>query len=348
MFENDGCTSFLDGWGGLSWRACCDVHDEAFATGHTLKEFIVANYELWKCVAVQDIFAATLVLVATMTVGALFFFFGVKKAKPAGLFNAAQVVYGAFTQETNTMAKGFPELRANDIAFIKVEEGSVSYVYDDAVWPTRQYKRGEPIKGTLTAGVGHTGVDLLGWIGKTIPQDQINRWLDADLDVAERAVHNLVKVPITPNQRSVLVSFTFNAGVGAFTGSTLLKKLNAGHYDAVPLELAKWTRTTINGKKQVSNGLVKRRADEASRWLAEGSTNPAPRPADKPTGTQVAEKAPPTVSIPEVIAGGGAVAGPAAAFANSTGIVAIAFAVVVIVAVTIIAAIIIRRQFFNK
>ncbi|HEV7416235.1 MAG TPA: hypothetical protein VGN98_08750 [Tianweitania sediminis] len=75
MFENHGCTLFPDGWGGVTWRACCDVHDEAFATGATLTEFLNANVDLWQCVAEQgDIFAATLVLIGVMTGGALFFF----------------------------------------------------------------------------------------------------------------------------------------------------------------------------------------------------------------------------------------------------------------------------------
>jgi ABC-type iron transport system FetAB permease component len=81
MFENDGCTMFFNGWGGLSWQTCCDVHDEAFATGTSVQEFLIANYELWRCIAVQDIFAATIAVVGVMTGGAAFFFFGRKRKR---------------------------------------------------------------------------------------------------------------------------------------------------------------------------------------------------------------------------------------------------------------------------
>ena len=80
VFEDDGCTLFPDGFFGYDWRACCDVHDEAFATGVSVKEFFIANYDLWHCVATQgDIFVATIVTIGVMTGGALFFFFGKKR-----------------------------------------------------------------------------------------------------------------------------------------------------------------------------------------------------------------------------------------------------------------------------
>ncbi len=40
-----------------------------------------------------------------------------------------------------------------------------------------------------------------------------------------------------------------SVGTGTFKGSTLLKKLKHGNYAAVPAELAKWNKTTIDGKK---------------------------------------------------------------------------------------------------
>lgn len=78
-FLDDGCTGFLNGWGGLSWRACCDAHDIAFATGSNWGDFIAANAELYRCVARHDIFAATLMLIAVMTIGIAFFWLGPKR-----------------------------------------------------------------------------------------------------------------------------------------------------------------------------------------------------------------------------------------------------------------------------
>ena len=58
-----------------------------------------------------------------------------------------------------------------------------------------------------------------------------------DADIAERAVNQRVQVVLTQYQFDALVSFVFNIGVGAFGGSTLLRRLNGGEYDAVPAEL---------------------------------------------------------------------------------------------------------------
>lgn len=80
-FLDDGCTGFLDGWGGLSWRICCDVHDTQFLTGTSWTEFWQANFEFHRCVAQYDIFAATLMFLAVSTVGALFFWLGRKVPK---------------------------------------------------------------------------------------------------------------------------------------------------------------------------------------------------------------------------------------------------------------------------
>jgi hypothetical protein len=55
MFENDRCAMFPNGSGGLTWRTCCNVHNEAFAAGTSVQEFLIVKYELWRCIAVQDI-----------------------------------------------------------------------------------------------------------------------------------------------------------------------------------------------------------------------------------------------------------------------------------------------------
>jgi len=237
------------------------------------------------------------------------------------------------------MAKTFTEISTKGLAFIKKEEGTILYVYDDAVAPTKRYTKGTKVRGTLTAGVGHTNpTDIQAWIGKDIPVDVVNRWLDWDLDAAESTVFNIVKVPLLPNQRDVLISFTFNAGVTAFTTSTLLKKVNQKKFGDVPTELAKWTKTTINGKKVTSPGLVKRRANEAAMWT--GNV--------KVSGTQVATPESQPLSISEIATGAGAILSPAAGFANSTGFVSYAFGAAVIIAVVIIGIIVLKRYVFNK
>jgi lysozyme len=128
--------------------------------------------------------------------------------------------------------------------------------------------------GLATIGVGHlitkpelaSGEIVIG--GVSVPyaggltDQQVLDLLSQDVEPAEQAVNNGVKVPLNQNQFDALVSFTFNVGVGAFQSSTLLKVLNQQQYDQVPEQLLRWTRA--GGK--VVQGLVNRRQNEINLW----------------------------------------------------------------------------------
>ena len=81
----------------------------------------------------------------------------------------------------------------------------------------------------------------------------------SDMHIFEGDVHRLVKVKLQQWQFDALVSFTYNVGAGAFGGSTLLKKVNAGDFEAAALEFHKWNK----GGGKVLPGLVRRRASES-------------------------------------------------------------------------------------
>ena len=142
--------------------------------------------------------------------------------------------------------------------------------------------------GAQTIGVGHklsriemdTGTIVIDgtdvrWING-LTKEQIDALLRKDLEWAELAVNDSVRVPLTDSQFDALVAFAFNVGASAFNGSTLLKKLNAGDYGAVPDEMRRWNKITVrhvseDGKtkyiKKVSQGLVNRREAEIRLWL---------------------------------------------------------------------------------
>lgn len=120
--------------------------------------------------------------------------------------------------------------------------------------------------GIWTIGYGHTssaGAPIVE-PGMTITQAQAEIILKADLVRYEQPVAALLKQPVAQNQFDVLVDFAYNAGIGALKSSTLLKKVNAGDFDAVPGELMKWTK----GGGKVLPGLVRRRQAESIWWSA--------------------------------------------------------------------------------
>jgi len=115
--------------------------------------------------------------------------------------------------------------------------------------------------GVLTIGYGHTG-KVRGnkiTLQTTITPEEAETLLKEDLTRFEKAVDSLVKVPLNSNQFDALVSFVFNIGINAFSGSTLLKLLNSGDYKGASQQFKRWIYG--NGKK-VLEGLKKRRTAE--------------------------------------------------------------------------------------
>ena len=75
-------------------------------------------------------------------------------------------------------------------------------------------------------------------------------------------------IQINQNQFDALTSFSYNEGVGAFAGSTLLKVIKKNPNDPYITEcFAMWNEITVNGKKVVSEDLVGRRKREAELYF---------------------------------------------------------------------------------
>lgn len=118
--------------------------------------------------------------------------------------------------------------------------------------------------GVWTIGYGHTK-DVKQ--GDRISVDDAIKLLVQDLNDAGEHVERLIHVPLGENQYAALCSFTLNVGPTALIESTLREKLNQGDYDAVPEQLMRWTKATVDGRKVVLPGLVRRRAAEVALWL---------------------------------------------------------------------------------
>lgn len=130
------------------------------------------------------------------------------------------------------------------------------------------------VAGLKTIGVGHlltkdelsSGKIFIGGetvrYGDGLSEQQVYGLLGQDLAKFEQAVEDEVTVPLSANQFDALVSFAFNVGAAAFSGSTLLRLLNQGKYDEVPTQLRRWVRSGGN----IVQGLVNRRENEIGLW----------------------------------------------------------------------------------
>jgi len=115
-----------------------------------------------------------------------------------------------------------------------------------------------------TLGWGHTaGVKE----GDTCTQDEADNWLIEDVTGACAEVSNDVTVALTDDEFDALVCLTYNIGRGAFKGSTLLKKLDAGDYQGAAQQFLVWNKQA--GKELA--GLDRRRAAEEALFNTEES-----------------------------------------------------------------------------
>ncbi len=85
-----------------------------------------------------------------------------------------------------------------------------------------------------------------------ISMGDADRLLEEDLRYFEVAVSSAVTVRISQNQFDALVSFTFNVGIGAFGGSTLLSLLNRKHYISAAEQFLRWTIVSTISQQQNS------------------------------------------------------------------------------------------------
>ena len=84
----------------------------------------------------------------------------------------------------------------------------------------------------------------------------------ANKDFADK-IFPLIKVEVNQNQFDAMVSLAYNIGVGAFSNSTLLKRVNAKDFIGAGNEFLKWDKS--GGKPLL--GLTRRRQREKELFL---------------------------------------------------------------------------------
>lgn len=111
--------------------------------------------------------------------------------------------------------------------------------------------------GIVTVCYGNTGKEAV--LGKTYTDEQCLDQMATDLKEHDKQLMSVVKVPFKSDyQHAAMLSFVYNVGIGNFSSSAMLKKLNAKDYIGSCEELTKW----IYAKKKMLRGLVIRRSLE--------------------------------------------------------------------------------------
>lgn len=147
--------------------------------------------------------------------------------------------------------------------------------------------------GIPTACWGHANAEA----GKTYTLGGCEQTAILDLAKAGAGIAPCIRVQIPDETRAALTDFAFNAGAGAYCGSTLAKRINAGEGAAACAELSKW----VYAAGKPLPGLVKRREAERAlceQGFADADAAPPAVPDRPPTPAPPAKVAPPPAHSP--------------------------------------------------
>jgi lysozyme len=126
--------------------------------------------------------------------------------------------------------------------------------------------RGEayiPVKGDVpTIGFGTTAGVKPG--DRIEPVQALVRKLQ-DVQKFEGALKQCVRVPLHQHEYDAFLSLAYNIGPGAFCGSTLVRRLNAGDYAGACAEILRWDRF----RGEPLRGLTLRRQAENRQCLGQ-------------------------------------------------------------------------------
>lgn len=152
------------------------------------------------------------------------------------------------------MKRGTKGLIAGSVALTALATGFIS------LWEGRELQAYRDIVGVWTICDGETkGVKP----GDVATPAECNSMLARNLRTYEAGLDKCLTAPVPGPAKVAFLSWTYNVGVGAACGSTLVRKANAGDLRGACNELPKWNRA--GGR--VVNGLTRRRLAEQAMCL---------------------------------------------------------------------------------
>ena len=119
--------------------------------------------------------------------------------------------------------------------------------------------------GGWAVGYGHTRTARE---GARVSVDDAQALLLYDLMQVAEVVDRDVPAPLAEHQRDALTAFAFNIGWRAFSGSTVVERLNAGDVAGAAEAIGRWDCTQVDGEPRLVDALVQRRAAETLRFLS--------------------------------------------------------------------------------
>ena len=132
------------------------------------------------------------------------------------------------------------------------------------------------LAGYPTVCVGHRlsgtrDADLSQWQPKT--RAECLDLLDADLERFRAGVDRLIAVDLEGDQETALVSLAYNVGIGALSGSELVRLLNgSAPVYLVVLEWLDWDKAHVDGRLTVVESLLQRRRREVALFYGDEQT----------------------------------------------------------------------------
>ena len=120
--------------------------------------------------------------------------------------------------------------------------------------------------GIATIGYGNTmyaNGERVTMDDSDITKKEAEKMLLDTIKSVEKQVKNVVEVKLPAHKLAALISFTYNVGIGNFSKSTLLARLNSNpDYSEIPSQFRRWNK----GGGRVLKGLIRRREEEVAVW----------------------------------------------------------------------------------
>lgn len=152
-------------------------------------------------------------------------------------------------------AGGVPENAA-----LRINEAGLEIIRTSEGLRLEAYRLG----GVWLIGYGHTATARE---GMTITEAEAEALLRADVRDAETGVRNLVQTPVNENEFSAMVSLAYNLGVGGFSRTLVLERLNAGDREGAANGFLTHDRARVDGVLQPIAHLTERRRKERALFL---------------------------------------------------------------------------------